>query len=145
MVQEEDSLESKPKATKKKHRFNSENAAYFGAKGGKRSGEAKRENASIAAATKQALQQYVTDPVQLEIIKKSGMPVPKKPRYLDFLVASVLSKSVKKGNVDDLLKFMQITGESPDTAAVTDNTAEDALTTSLKELAAEMDGEKNHD
>lgn len=68
---------------------------------------------TIAATVSKVLNSKVTDPKQLAIIRKSGMPTPKNPTYKDFIVASVIMKCVKKGEVGDLTKLMEIIGESP--------------------------------
>lgn len=93
--------------------YSPEEARRYGSKGGKASGEAKKRRKSIAETVKAALECEVTDPKQLAIIKKSGMPVPRNPTYKDFVVASVIMKCVKKGEVSDLSKIMEIVGESP--------------------------------
>jgi len=84
-----------------------------GHNGGVKSGQSRRQKAGIADTTKEMLYTVIKDPKQLEVIRKSGMPVPKKPRYVDFLVASTVMKSIKKGSPDDLLKLMQIVGDKP--------------------------------
>ena len=81
--------------------------------------------------TKKALQQKVTDAKQLEIIKKSGITKAKNPTYMDFLIASVIMKSIKKGSVDDILKYQQIIGEKPNIEA---SPALDTLEAILKGL-----------
>lgn len=58
------------------------------------------------------LDQYVTDPEQLKVIKKSGMPVPKKPKYKDFLAASLMGRTIKRGTMKDILDLMEILGEA---------------------------------
>lgn len=85
-----------------------------GQKGGVKSGQIRRQKAGISGTAREMLYSPIKDPKQLEIIRKSGMPVPKHPRYVDFLVASTLLKSIKKGSPDDLLKLMQVVGDEPD-------------------------------
>ena len=48
----------------------------------------------------------------LAVIKKSGMPLSKAPTYKDFLVASTIMKSIKRGSVDDLEKLAAMIGET---------------------------------
>lgn len=101
--------------------FNSETAREAGRKGAIKSAEARRRKKSIAETVKQTLNSKVTNKKQLQIIEKSGMPVPKNPTYRDFVVASVVMNVIKRGYVDDLTKIMEIIGETPiqeDSAAV---------------------------
>ena len=88
-------------------------AREFGRKGGINSGKARRDKATIASTMRSMLYKPVTDEGQLKIIKKSGIPVPKNPKYVDFLVASAILRAIKKGEIDDLMKIMQIVGEEP--------------------------------
>lgn len=78
----------------------------------KKSVEARKRNKTIAEATRQILDSSITDRKQLEYIKKSGLPVPDTPTYRDFFVASVLLQTIKKGRVDDIIKLMEVTGET---------------------------------
>ena len=111
-------------------------ASVNGRKGGIQSGVSRRRKKTIAETTMNALYKPVTDEAQLEAIRRSGMPVPSKPTYLDFLVASSIGKAIKKGEIDDLRKLMDIIGEEPPMINETDSDiAEDALSISLKELA----------
>ena len=68
---------------------------------------------TIAETVDSVLNMPVTDPKQLEKIRKSGMPVPKNPTYRDYIVANTILKSAKRGFVDDLTKIMAIVGETP--------------------------------
>lgn len=81
----------------------------------KKSVEARRRNTArkktIAATVEKMLDSKVTDKKQLAIIQKSGFPMSSKPTYRDFLVASALMQTIKKGRIDDLLKIQQIIGE----------------------------------
>ena len=86
-------------------------AREYGRKGGIKSGQSRRDKATIAETMQTMLYKPVTDEKQLAMIKKSGMPVPKKPRYVDFLVASTMMRSIKNGKTDDLIKIMDIVGE----------------------------------
>lgn len=88
-------------------------------------------NKTFSESVKIMLKEEVKDPKQLQIIKKSGMPMSGKPTYMDFLVASTLMKSIKKGSVDDILKYMQITGEKPN---VENSPSLDKLDEMLREL-----------
>ena len=72
----------------------------------------KRQQQLFSETVKVMFQTKIKDPKQIEIIKKSGMPVPKNPTYMDFFLASVIMRSIKKGSVDDVIKYMQITGEN---------------------------------
>lgn len=93
--------------------FTPEEAREMGKKGAEASARARRRKKSMAETLRQVLNEQVKDEKQLTIIAKSGMPVPKKPTYRDFLVASVLIKSIKRGQIDDLTKIMGIVGEPP--------------------------------
>ena len=92
-------------------------ARSYGAKGGQKSGESKRRKKTISATLDKLLSEPVKDDKQLDVIAKSGMPVGARPTYKDFLVASVIMKSIKRGNVDDLSKIIDIIGESADRQA----------------------------
>lgn len=92
-------------------------ARSYGAKGGQKSGESKRRKKTISATLDKLLSEPVKDAKQLDVIAKSGMPVGARPTYKDFLVASVIMKSIKRGNVDDLSKIIDIIGESADRQA----------------------------
>lgn len=82
----------------------------------KKSAAARRRNLkkqkAFAETVRVIFETKVKDPKQLEIIRKSGMPAPKNPTYMDFFVASVMMRSIKKGSVDDIIKYMQIVGEN---------------------------------
>ena len=97
--------------------FTPEEAREYGRKGAAKAAELRAQKKTFAAMTKKALQQKVTDAKQLEIIKKSGITKAKNPTYMDFLIASVIMKSIKKGSVDDILKYQQIIGEKPNIEA----------------------------
>ena len=79
--------------------------------------KARRRNTArkktIAETVDKLLNEPVKDEKQLSIIEKSGMPIKGKPTYKDFLVASVIMRTIKKGYVDDLTKLMDILGEGP--------------------------------
>lgn len=91
-------------------------ARSFGAKGGKKSGESKRRKKTIAETIDKLLNEKIKDQRQLAIIEKSGMPINGTPTYKDFLVASVIMKSIKRGSVDDLEKLACMIGEkAPET------------------------------
>lgn len=93
--------------------FTPKEAREFGRKGAAASAASKRKKKTIAATVEKVLNTKVTDPKQLLTIQKAGLPVPKTPTYRDFIVASVIVKAVKRGSVDDLMKFMDIIGEVP--------------------------------
>ena len=93
--------------------YTPDEARKYGAKGGVESGKSKRRKKSIAETVAQTLNSKVTDKGQLALIKKSGMPKPKNPTYKDFIVASVIMKCIKRGDVNDLSKIMEIIGETP--------------------------------
>lgn len=86
-------------------------AREYGRKGGYKSGQSKRRKKSLSETAAKILNEQVRDPKQLEIIKKSGLPVTGKPTYKDFFVASVIMKSIKKGSMDDLMKMASLLGE----------------------------------
>ena len=111
-------------------------ASINGKKGGINSAKSKKIKKTIAETTKDALYRPVTDERQLEVIRKSGMVVARKPTYLDFLVASVLTKTIRTGRLDDLKKLMEIVGEEPPNMSnPIDEIEEDILSASLRELA----------
>ena len=112
-------------------------ARSYGAKGGQKSGESKRRKKTISATLDKLLSEPVKDAKQLDVIAKSGMPVGARPTYKDFLVASVIMKSIKRGNVDDLSKIIDIIGESSG-VVLNDGNNEDALSRSLKEMAEDL-------
>lgn len=107
--------------------YSSNEARKFGAIGGKKSGESKRKKKTIAATMDKLLDSKVTDPKQLEIIKKSGFPVGNKPTYKDFLIASILSRTIQKGKIDDLLKLQQVIGETISSADAGDGKLADLI------------------
>lgn len=76
----------------------------------------------------------ITDERQLNALKKSGMPLPAKPTYKDFLVARVIMKSSEKGDVSDLMKIMQILGEEIGESA--EDAKIDELLNGIKKYAA---------
>jgi len=119
-----------------------EEARKNGHKGGVSSGKTRREKKTIASTTKSTLYKLVKDPKQLEIIRKSGLHITGKPTYLDFLVASVVMKSISRGRVDDLLKLMEVIGEKANDDIAVDEKQDDALSASLRELAAELERSK---
>lgn len=90
-----------------------EEARERGRNGGIKSGQSKRRKKTIAETVDKLLNEPVKDEKQLSIIEKSGMPIKGKPTYKDFLVASVIMRTIKKGYVDDLTKLMDILGEGP--------------------------------
>lgn len=71
----------------------------------------KARKKTISATLDKLLSEPVKDAKQLDVIAKSGMPVGARPTYKDFLVASVIMKSIKRGNVDDLEKLAGLIGE----------------------------------
>lgn len=83
-----------------------------GRKGGIASGKARREKATIAGTMESMLYKPVKNEKQLAVIAKSGLPVPKNPQYIHFLVASTMMRTIKDGKVDDLMKIMDLTGET---------------------------------
>ena len=93
--------------------FTEETAREMGKRGAIKSAESRRRKKSIAETVAQTLNSKVTDKGQLALIKKSGMPTPKNPTYKDFIVASVIMKCIKRGDVNDLSKIMEIIGETP--------------------------------
>lgn len=101
-----------------------------------------RKTATFREGMRQVLAEPVTDEKQLAAIRKSGMPIPAKPTYRDFLIATTVLNAIKRGNLDDILKIMQITGEELAATFTPDEVAEDALSRSLRELAEEMEREE---
>ena len=102
-------------------------AREYGRKGGTRSGQVRRQKKTIAATMEKLLDSKVTDPKQLEVIKKSGFPVGNKPTYKDFLIASILSRTIQKGKIDDLLKLQQVIGETISSADAGDGKLADLI------------------
>ena len=82
----------------------------------KKSVASRKRNKTIAEATKMVLDTKVTDPKQLAMIEKAGLPVPDKPTYRDFLVASIAVRTIQKGRTADLTELMRILGEEPQPA-----------------------------
>lgn len=113
-------------------------AAVNGRKSGARRRQKKEEKTCIVKETKRMLYKPVTDQKQLAMIAKSGMPVPKTPLYVHFLVASVMMKSIKKGSIDDMIKLTDFIGEEYGSSIPANEAAEDELSTSLRELAQEL-------
>ena len=70
------------------------------------------------------------------------MPIPARPTYRDFLIATTVLNAIKRGDLGDILKLMQITGEEMAATFTTDEVEEDALSRSLRELAEEMEREE---
>lgn len=89
-----------------------EEARERGRKGGIKSGEVRRNKKTVAETVSYMLKQPVTDPKQLAVIRQSGIPMPGKPTYQEFLVACVIMKTIKRGDVGDLLKISELIGES---------------------------------
>lgn len=77
----------------------------------RRSAKARKRNRTIAETAKSVMDAVVTDERQLAAIKKAGLPVPKKPTYRDFIVASIMLRMVQKGRVEDLEKLATIVGD----------------------------------
>ena len=88
-----------------------EEARERGRNGGIKSGQSKRRKKTIAETVDRLLNEKVTDEKQLAIIARSGMAIKGKPTYKDFLVASTIMKSIKRGSVDDLMKLSEFIGE----------------------------------
>lgn len=101
-----------------------------------------RKTATFREGMRQVLAEPVTDEKQLAAIRKSGMPIPARPTYRDFLIATTVLNAIKRGDLDDILKLMQITGEELAATFTPDAVAEDALSRSLRELAEEMEREE---
>lgn len=120
--------------------FSPEEAREYGKKGAKRSAEVRAQKKTIAAVTKKMLQQKVTDPKLLELMRKMGITTSKTPMYLECMVAGYIVRALKKGTLDDLLKLQQIIGEKPNVEA---SPALDTLEAILKGLkdSAENEGE----
>lgn len=124
--------------------FNSET----GREAQKKANEARSRNAKLRKTAtfrdgmRHVLAEPVTDEKQLAAIRKSGMPIPAKPTYRDFLIATTVLNAIKRGDLDDILKLMQITGEELAATFTPDEVAEDALSRSLRELAEEMEREE---
>ena len=104
-----------------------EEARERGRNGGIKSGQVRRQKKTIAATVEKLLDSKVTDPKQLEIIKKSGFPLTGKPTYRDFLVASTLMQTIKRGKVDDLLKLQQVIGERIEQAETSEGKLADLI------------------
>ncbi len=92
--------------------FTPSQAREYGKKGNIASQASKRRKKTIAETLDKLLNEKITDPKQLAVIKKSGMPLSKAPTYKDFLVASTIMKSIKRGSVDDLEKLAAMIGET---------------------------------
>ena len=120
--------------------FTPKQAREYGRKGGIASQAARRKKKTIAETVSGLLNEPIKDKSQLNVIKSSGMPIPAKPTYKDFLVASVIMKSIKRGTVDDLSKLMAIIGETAGGVPV-DAVRDDALSKSLKELGKELESD----
>ena len=93
--------------------FTPSEARENGKKGAAASVKSRRKKKSIAETANMVLNSTVTDPKQLAAIEKAGLPIPDKPTYKDFIVASIMLRTVQKGRIDDLEKLMDILGESP--------------------------------
>ena len=104
-----------------------EEAREKGRKGGIKSGQVRRQKKTIAATVEKLLDSKVTDPKQLEIIKKSGFPLTGKPTYRDFLVASTLMQTIKRGRAEDLLKLQQVIGERIEQTETSDGKLADLI------------------
>lgn len=96
-----------PFQSPEKAKGNLRDASVNGKKGAKK----KKENATFAMRMKWLMQQPVTDERQINIIKSSGMPVPKKPTFRDFYIATTSMKSIKKGSLDEMIKLAGFLGE----------------------------------
>ncbi len=120
--------------------FTPNEAREYGKKGNVASQAAKKRKKTIAETVEKILNEPIRDEKQLNLIKKSGMPTPARPTYKDFLVASVIMKSIKRGMVDDLSKLMAIVGETAG-ALPLDEIAEDSLSRSLRELGKELESD----
>ena len=94
--------------------FNPEEARYYGSKGGKASVESRKQNGTVRSKTRKALERKVTDPKQLALIKKSGLPIDEKepPTFLDFLIATTIVREIKSGRFGDLKSLMELLGET---------------------------------
>lgn len=94
-------------------KFTKENAAEYGRKGGTKSGQSKRNKKTLAESLRMIMESPVTNDSHLDIIRNSGLPLGDEPTYKDFVVASITSNILRKGNIDDLTKLMGLIGESP--------------------------------
>lgn len=90
-----------------------EEARENGRKGGIASGKARQKKKTIAGIMKAFLDEKITNEDHLQIIQGSGLPIEGMPTYKDFVVASVMAAALKKGNIDDLSKIMNLIGEMP--------------------------------
>lgn len=81
------------------------------------------EKKSITDTVKKQLDTVVKDPKQLAVIEKSGLPVGKKPTYKDFMVASIIMRTIQKGRASDLKEFMEIVGETQENIDIEDSDA----------------------
>ncbi len=88
-------------------------AREWGRNGGIASGESRRRKKSVAEIVGQVLNERITDRFILADITEHSIPVPEKPTYKDYLIGSVVMKTIERGKVDDLIKIMEILGEKP--------------------------------
>ncbi len=73
----------------------------------------KLKNQSIAETVNRMLNAPVTDANQLAAIDAAGLPVSKSPTYRDYLVASIMLRTIAEGEMADLERLMKILGEKP--------------------------------
>lgn len=120
--------------------FSPNEAREYGRRGGIASAESRRQKKTFAETLDRLLETPVTDKAQLEIIRKTGIPINGEPTYKDFITATTLFKAIKRGSVDDLSKLIDILGESNGVLPA-DDPHEDALSRSLREMAEELESD----
>ncbi len=87
-------------------------AREFGHKGGLESGKSKRRKRFIKDTIEIILDQPIKDEKMLETMNVLG--VTDVPKYKDYMVAMIITRTAESGNVMDLVRLAGLLGESPD-------------------------------
>lgn len=95
----------------------------------------KIEMQTIQKTMREELRKPVTNEKQLEILRKSGYPIPKKPTYIDYAVVTTLNSVLKKASPDMLLKLMEVIGEKVQQQV--EEASDDSLIEALSATAAD--------
>jgi hypothetical protein len=110
----------------------------LGAKGGKKSGEARRKNKKHQEEQKalaEILKDFVYTEVKIEelkeILKSFGAS---DNNYFAALAASALIKSIKKGDINALAKIMELLGESGKDSNSDDDKSFNSLIEAIKNV-----------
>jgi len=88
-------------------------AREYGRKGGIESGKSKRRKRMIKETIEIVLDQPIKKPEMLETMSVLGLN--DSPKYRDYLIASIVTRTAEIGTVSDLVRLADLLGETSDT------------------------------